>query len=71
MRKYGESIWHLNSLLMKKKKLKNLNLNKIIISQLDPQNTDHIRGGVTGLTCQSCPGPTQSIKGECPTVCNN
>ncbi|SFW75962.1 hypothetical protein SAMN02927921_04046 [Sinomicrobium oceani] len=56
---------------MKKKKLKNLNLNKIIISQLDPQNTDHIRGGVTGLTCQSCPGPTQSIKGECPTVCNN
>lgn len=56
---------------MKKKNLKNLNLNKKVISHLDREKAHEILGGETGFSCESCPGPTQSIKQDCITVCNN
>ncbi|MGS2740231.1 class I lanthipeptide [Sinomicrobium sp. M5D2P17] len=56
---------------MKKKNLKNLNLNKKVISRLDRKTANEILGGETGISCASCPGPTQSLKEPCPTVCNN
>ncbi|MBC9797631.1 class I lanthipeptide [Sinomicrobium weinanense] len=56
---------------MKKKDLKNLSLNKKIISRLDQETAREILGGETGYSCETCPGPTQSIKQDCITVCNN